>query len=113
MLDVDLSIAIYNRFYLTAERAGIVWTLYSLAIRDGLIDPEVNDDPYSAPLIKEHGDAIRRVLEMEIAIYVFRRLNGCWGEVVDGMRDSRNEFINQYREKTGYQIDTKQIDLIW
>lgn len=106
--------AIYDRFYEGARRVGLVWTLEALGHRDGLMsDDDENDDPYTVPLFAEHGEAIRHVLEMEIAIFVFRRLNGCWGEVIDGMRDARGRFINKYREKTGYQIDTDQENLIW
>lgn len=104
---------IYEKFYVAAEQAGIVWTLNQLGIRDGLLDPEDEEDPMNVPLYHEHGQAIRHVLEMEISIFVFRRLNGCWGEVIDGMQNRINIFTNEYREKTGYQIDTKQKDLIW
>jgi len=110
----QLAMAIVERFHDGAQKAGIVWTLADLGHRDGLMsDDDESDDPYSVPLFAEHGTAIRHVLEMEIAIFVFRRLNGCWGEVVDGMHDARCRFINEYREKTGYQIDTKQENLIW
>ncbi len=114
MSDMDLGNIVYARYYGEAKKRGIVWTLYGLAERDGFM-PEDPDDFVEdhVPDFKEHGQAIEHVLQMEISIFVFRRLNGPWGEVIDGMRGNRNRFCNEYREKTGYQIDTRQDDLIY
>lgn len=112
--DFDLGVLIYQRYYAEAKKIGIVWTLYDLAVRDGLFSGP--DDAFSEddiPDYAEHGQAIAHVMQMEIAHWVFRKLNGAWGEVVDGMIWNRNVFCNEYREKTGYQIDTKQDDLIY
>lgn len=96
-----------------AQQRGIVWTLFDLGVRDGLCEEEDEDlDPHSLPEYKEHGQAIEHVMQMEIAFWVFRRLPGPWGEVVDGMITNRNRFCNNYREKTGYQIDTRQDHLL-
>ena len=59
----------------------------------------------------EHADAVKKVLNYEIAYFIFRRLNGTWGEVVDFFWYERNRFINEYREKTGYQIVGNTVDL--
>ena len=66
-----------------------------------------DEDAYTNPEINEHGQAIEAVLTYEIAIYVFRRLNGPWGEVLDELYRLRSSKINEYREATGYNIDTE------
>ena len=102
-----------DTFYLEANRRGIVWTLYDLAVRDGLYDGDDEDFvPDAIPDFKAHGQAIEHVMQMEVAHFVFRHLNGPWGEVIDGMIGNRNRFCNEYREKTGYQIDTRQDDIL-
>lgn len=102
-----------DNLYLEAKRRGIVWTLYDLAVRDGLYDGDDADfNPDAIPDFKAHGQAIAHVMHMEVAHFVFRRLNGPWGEVIDGMIANRNRFCNAYREQTGYQIDTRQDDIL-
>lgn len=114
MSEMYLRQLIYEKYYQAAQNKGIVWTLYDLAVRDGLHDGDMDDwSPDDIPEYQEHGQAIEFVMAMEVTIYVFRRLNGPWGEVVDTMLWNRNRFCNEYREKTGYQIDTKQDHLIF
>lgn len=113
VLPNDLNLLIFEKFYLAAKERGIVWTLNDLAVRDGLFAGEDEDfDPDSIPEYREHGQAIEHVLHMEVSFFVFRRLAGPWGEVIDGMIGNRNRFSNEYRERTGYQIDTEQDDLL-
>lgn len=105
---------IYERFYLAARESGIVWTLTDLARRDGLFSgPDEEFSPDAIPGYREHGQAIEHVMQMEVTIFVFRRMNGPWGEVIDGMLMNRNRFSNEYRERTGYQIDTGQDEKVF
>lgn len=113
VLPLDLDLHVFEKFYLAAKERGIVWTLYDLAVRDGLFSgPDEDFCADSIPEYREHGQAIEHVMQMEVASFVFRRMNGPWGEVVDGMLGNRNRFSNDYRERTGYQIDTQQDDEI-
>lgn len=110
---MDLNQLIFDMYFGAAKNAGIVWTLQDLAERDGLYDGLDEDfDLDDIPEFAEHGDAIEHVMYLEISYFVFRHLNGPWGEVVDGLLRARNQFSNDYRKKTGYQIDTKQNDLL-
>ena len=52
---------------------------------------------------------MQNILTIEISLYVFRNLHGTWGEVVDNLSNQRISQINNYREKTGYQIDTGNV----
>lgn len=111
----DLDLHVYSKFYVAAQKAGVVWTLYSWAIKQGLFKEEdllKDDHPYCEWADNfEHADAVQTVLAYEIAYFVFRRLNGTWGEMVDFFYHERNRFTNEYREKTGYQIVGNDVDL--
>lgn len=112
--ETDIGFFVFDRFYIAAKKRGIVWTLCDLAVRDKLFDgDDVDFSEDDIPDFKNHGQAIEHVLQMEVSIFVFRHLNGPWGEVIDGMRMNRNVFTNTYRERTGYQIDTGQDHLLW
>lgn len=113
VLPLDLDLHVFEKFYLAAKERGIVWTLLDLAKRDGLFSgPDEDFCADSIPEYREHGQAIEHVMQMEVACFVFSRMNGPWGEVVDGMLGNRNRFSNEYRERTGYQIDTEQDELL-
>lgn len=93
------------------KKAGMVWSLYDYAVKHGLYDGDDMDfDPDTIPVLKEHGQAIQHIMSMEVARVVFRHLPGAWGEVIDDMRGNRNRFTNEYRERTGYQIETLNDD---
>lgn len=110
---LDLDLHVFEKFYLAAKEHGIVWTLLDLAKRDGLFSgPDEDFCADSIPEYREHGQAIEHVMQMEVACFVFSRMNGPWGEVVDGMLGNRNRFSNEYRERTGYQIGTEQDELL-
>jgi hypothetical protein len=106
---IDISQEIYQKYYIAAQNEGVIWTINDYAVRKGLMKEEDSDeaDAYDIPEIKEHGQVIEHVLTLEISIYVFRRLNGPWGEVIDGLRSIRNTIIREHKEKTGFQIDTE------
>jgi hypothetical protein len=108
---IDLNQAIYEKYYIAAQREGVIWTINDYAVRKGLMKEEDSDDAdaYDIPEIQPHYKAIQAVLTLEISIYVFRRLNGPWGEVIDGLRDIRNTTIREYKEKTGFEIDTENV----
>lgn len=111
----DLDLHVYAKFYCAAKRAGIVWTLRDWAVKNGLFKEEdllIDDHPLCEWQDNfEHADAVKTVLAYEIAYFVFRRLNGTWGEMVDFFDSERNYFINTYREKTGYQIVGNDVEL--
>ena len=96
---------IYQKYYEGAIKDGVIWCINEYAQRKGLAFED--EDAYTNPEINEHGQAIEAVLTYEIAIYVFRRLNGPWGEVLDELYRLRSSKINEYREATGYNIDTE------
>lgn len=96
---------IYSLYYEGAKRDGVIWTIGDFAERKNLKFEE--DDPYTNSVIKEHGQAIEDVLTLEISIYVFRRLPGAWGEVIDSLAKQRSNKIIEHRTKTGYSIDTE------
>lgn len=110
MTNIDQSI--FERFYEGAKRDGVVWTLYHYCERKGLAKSE-EEDYWAIPEIHEHGSAIQDVLTMEISIYVFRRLNGPWGEVIDNLVSHRTRYINAYREQAGFDIDTGNDESMW
>lgn len=99
----DISWEIYMKYYQQAISEGLVWTAYAYA--ETQLPPDATEEEIEK-FIEEHPhmDAIVKVLTMEITIWVFRRLNGPWGEVIDHFRDERNKFINGYRHLTGYDI---------
>jgi len=113
-VNLDLSEAIYRKYYLEAKSRGIVWTAYDYAVKKGLYsgdDYDFNEE--DIPELKEHGEAIKEVMACEIGLFVFRRLNGPWGEITDQMVRMRNRITNEYREKTGFQIETGNEDELW
>jgi hypothetical protein len=106
---IELNQAIYEKYFLAARNSGMIWTINDYAVRKGLMKEEDSDeaDAYDIPEIQPHYKTIQYVLTMEISIWVFRRLNGPWGEVIDALASLRNQTINKYREETGYEIDTE------
>ena len=104
----NLRLAIYEKYYLQAKKDKIIWTLHDFAIRFGFIKND-DEDLESIPIFQQHGKAIQNILTLEISLYVFRNLHGTWGEVVDNLSNQRISQINNYREKTGYQIDTGNV----
>lgn len=110
-----IDLVIYQKFYQAAKDAGVVWTLTNWAIKQGLFtkeEIEKDDHAYCVWADKfEHADAVKTVLAYEIAYFVFRRLNGCWGEMVDFFYYEKNHFINTYREQTGYEVIGNDVDL--
>ena len=107
--NTNFQLAIYERYYLQAKKENIIWSLSDFALRFGLTTEENADDWDSIPLFEQHGKAIQNILTLEISLYVFRNLPGTWGEVVDNLSNQRVSQINNYREKTGYQIDTGNV----
>lgn len=101
--------AVYERYYAGARRAGYAITIGDWAVRAGLITAEQREkrgfDASNVPDFP-HIQAIEKVLALEVAVFVFRRLNGPWGEIVDILGAERSRFCNEYRQITGYQIDT-------
>lgn len=112
----ELNMVIYDKFYGEAERRGLVWILSAWLLKEGMITEEQDEyDGGEEAFSRDwpHSDAVRKVLMYELQIFTYRRMNGGWGEVIDYFHHERNRFSNEYREATGYQIDTKQEDLIW
>jgi hypothetical protein len=108
----NLDVEIFQRYYEGAKRDGVVWTLYDYCERKGYVEDE-DEDYWAHPEIAAHGRAIQDVLTLEIGIYVFRRLNGPWGEVIDNLVSQRTRKINEYREQTGFEIDTGNDEAMW
>lgn len=109
---MSVDFAIYERFYEGAKRDGISWTVYDYIARKG-VEPDEYEDYFEHPEVKDHVQAIQDVLTLEISIYVFRRLNGPWGEVIDNLVSQRTRKINEYREQTGFEIDTGNEEAMW
>lgn len=104
-MNLDLSTAIYHKYYIGAKNAGLFWTIWDWTVRHNPSVADTDEEEierliYSNP----HREAITTVLTYEITIYVFRHLNGPWGEVVDHTRKLRSRFIHDYLEETGYEI---------
>lgn len=112
----ELNWAIYRKYYDMAKQRGVCWTLTEWAIKQGLFtraDIEEDDHAYCAWESNfEHAQAVKTVLNYEIAFFVFRRLSGTWGEVTDFFVGQRNKLINQYREQTGYEIISNAMDTL-
>lgn len=112
-----LSEAIYEKFYGEATRRGLVWTLQGWAVKNGLFteeDIEEDDRPFCEWLDGfEHADAVQKILAYEISFFVYRHLNGPWGEMVDFFLHERNRFCNEYREATGYQVEGNDDELLY
>lgn len=92
-----------------AKQLGLVFDLMDWAIREGLFtkDEIDEDDSNFCKWMEtfEHADAISLVLNYEAAYWVLRHAPGRWGKQADFFINNRNKFINEYREKTGYQIN--------
>ncbi len=109
MISIDQEI--FKKYYEGALADGLIWTLTDYALKKGYAEDEDDEGFYDHPEIKEHGDTIKTVLTLDISIYVFRRLNGPWGEVIDALMGHRNRLVNQYRDTTGFQVVTGNEDL--
>lgn len=111
----ELDSAIYNKYFAEAKRLGVVWTLRDWAVKEGLfIAEEIEKDDHAYCEWEnnfEHAHAVKKILNYEIAYFVFRRLNGCWGEVTDFFWRERNRFCNEYRSETGYDVVGNSVDL--
>jgi hypothetical protein len=111
---MDLSQEIYQKYYMAAKNIGLVWTDYDYAVKKGLYEGDDYDfDSEAIPELKEHGRAIREVMTLEVALFVFRRLNGPWGEVIDTINPMINRLIYEYEQKTGFKISTGNEEIKW
>jgi hypothetical protein len=117
MYNIELGHLIYEKYYGAAKRRGLIWTLQDWAIKNGLFTEEEiyeDDRPYCEWEDGfEHADAVKTVLAYEITFFIYRHLNGPWGEMLDFFHYGKNKFCNEYREKTGYQIIGNDEDLLY
>lgn len=93
---------IFSKYYGEAKKRNLMWTLPDWMERNypDASESMIEDLCETHP----HRDAIQKFLAYEITFFVYRRLNGPWGEMVDFFMGERNKFANEYRTKTGYQL---------
>ncbi len=107
---MDVGTEIFNRYYQKASSLGIVWTLGGWAEKNVFSENDnVTDEELEVAIEDwcetfEHREALQKLLAYEISYFIYRRLNGPWGEMVDWFWHERNRHVNEYREKTGYEL---------
>lgn len=118
MNEQDLRTAIFDKYYGEAERRGLFWTSEDWAktqVKRENFETDYEHESACEDFVEkfEHIEAIKKLLAYEISIFVYRHLNGPWGEILDFFKYERNSFCNQYREKTGYQLIGNDMEKIF
>lgn len=132
---VDISSAIYQKYCEEAKNRGIAWTMTDYACRQ--LNVEIFDvydrneanhneyvthndiaeemaEDYLNKLDPEFSKAIENLLAFELSIFIYRNLNGPWGEMIDFFANMRRETIREYFDKTGIEISTgNDLEMIW
>ena len=108
---------IYQKYYGEAKRGGIIWTMMDWAETQLNEDDYNTDEDYQLAVESlsenfEHREALEALLAFEVSIFVYRFLNGPWGEMVDFFKRQRNVHCNEYREKTGYQLEGNDLSIL-
>lgn len=114
MSEWAISDEIYKRYYIRAQADGMVWTIYDWAVSKGYYTGSDYDfDEELLLLDSEYLDTIKKLMTLEISLYVFRRLNGPWGEVIDSLKSIHMSVVRNYFEKYNIELSVNDFDVIY
>ena len=103
---MNLNYYIYNKYYMCAKERNLIWTSTDLAEKvlnleySQSLENENKIELYISDNFDKFQDNFD-ILTLEVTHFVFRHLNGPWGEVIDSLKEQIKSKHHMFLDKWG------------